>query len=294
MEAFRLSRLAERDAEDLREELMPLAPGGAVIEESVPPRDAAEADAAPEDERRFTLVLYALDSSDAATLAAELAGRGLGFDREDLGAVDWTEAWKERHPPVALGSRIIVLPPWIEIPAATERRPVVIEPGMAFGLGDAPSTRFSFELMEGALQPDDRVADLGCGSGLLAIAARLLGAGPVQACDVEETAVEAAILNAERNGIAVNDAESDPPFLLRAGSIEVLDGPFDLIVANIVWEIIEPLMPAMLLRLAHGGTLVIGGIRPRHLDAAVAGARSLGLHERDRREGADIAALLLG
>ncbi|MCB9833595.1 MAG: 50S ribosomal protein L11 methyltransferase [Planctomycetes bacterium] len=291
MHVFRLGGLTEGEAEARRRELLALATGGAVIEEKVPARDAAERDARPSDPRRFDLLLYALDDDEARALGRSLAARDIRHAQLDLGEVDWEEAWKERHPALDLGRALHVVPPWNEDETPTGRLRVVIEPGMAFGLGDADSTRFSYELLEAALTRGDRVADVGCGSGLLAIAARRLGAGRVEACDVEAAAAEATCANALRNAIALGEAE--PAFLVHQGSVETLDGPFDLIVANIVWEIIEPMLPALILRLAPAGRLVIGGIRPAHVPALLARAGALGLAEVERRVGQDIAAFLL-
>src|SRR3954467_11843127 len=119
---------------------------------------------------------------------------------------DWAERWKRFHVPILLGGRLYVRPPW-EQPAV---RPgvveVVIDPGQAFGTGTHPTTRLCLELM---LDLDRRgsFADLGCGSGVLAIAASKLGFSPVAAYDSDRAAVDATLVNARDNGVALNAIE---------------------------------------------------------------------------------------
>src|SRR3954451_20920293 len=115
---------------------------------------------------------------------------------------DWAERWKRFHRPVLIGGRIYVRPPWEEAavrPGVTE---IVIDPGQAFGTGTHPTTALCLELMLD-LKPRGSFADLGCGSGVLAIAAAKLGFEPVTACDAERQAIEATRANALANGVAL-------------------------------------------------------------------------------------------
>jgi ribosomal protein L11 methyltransferase len=116
-------------------------------------------------------------------------------------ADDWAERWKEFHEPVLVGDRVWVRPPW------AERREgaldLVIDPGQAFGTGAHPTTKLSLELMLD-LEPQGSFADLGCGSGVLAIAAAMLGFGPVTAVDNEPAALEATRANAAVNGVSLD------------------------------------------------------------------------------------------
>jgi ribosomal protein L11 methyltransferase len=119
-------------------------------------------------------------------------------------ADDWAERWKQFHEPVLIGDRVFVRPPWVEPrPGALD---IVIDPGQAFGTGAHPTTRLSVELML-ELEPKGSFADLGCGSGVLAIAAARLGFGPVTAVDNEETALEATQANAAANGVTLDRVE---------------------------------------------------------------------------------------
>ena len=119
-------------------------------------------------------------------------------------ADDWAERWKEFHEPVLVGDRVWVRPPW------AERREgaldLVIDPGQAFGTGAHPTTKLSLELMLD-LEPQGSFADLGCGSGVLAIAAAMLGFGPVTAVDNEPAALEATRANAAVNGVSLDRVE---------------------------------------------------------------------------------------
>src|SRR3954454_19254048 len=118
---------------------------------------------------------------------------------------DWSERWKRFHRPVLIGGKLYVRPPW-EAPAV---RPgvaeIVIDPGQAFGTGTHPTTALCLELLL-ELKPGGSFADLGCGSGVLAIAAAKLGFGPVTAVDAERQAVEATRANALANGVALGPA----------------------------------------------------------------------------------------
>jgi ribosomal protein L11 methyltransferase len=131
------------------------------------------------------------------------------------GPDDWEERWKRFHRPVLVGDRLYVRPPWEQPavrPGVTE---IVIDPGRAFGTGTHPTTRLSLELMLG-LRERGSFADLGCGSGVLAIAAAKLGFEPVVAVDSDRLAVEATLQNARDNGVwlervARHDLRREPP-----------------------------------------------------------------------------------
>jgi ribosomal protein L11 methyltransferase len=116
-------------------------------------------------------------------------------------ADDWAERWREFHEPVLIGDRVFVRPPWAEPRADT--LDLAIDPGQAFGTGAHATTRLSLELLL-TLEPGGSFADLGCGSGVLAIAAAKLGFAPVTAVDNEEAALEATLANAAANGVSLD------------------------------------------------------------------------------------------
>jgi ribosomal protein L11 methyltransferase len=119
-------------------------------------------------------------------------------------ADDWAERWKEFHEPVLVGDRLFVRPPWADPRPGT--LDLAIDPGQAFGTGAHATTRLSLELLL-SLEPGGSFADLGCGSGVLAIAAAKLGYAPVVAVDNEEAALEATRANAAANGVALDRVE---------------------------------------------------------------------------------------
>jgi ribosomal protein L11 methyltransferase len=150
---------------------------------------------------------------------------------------DWEERWKRYHVPVLVGGKLWVRPPWEEPavrPGVTE---VVIDPGRAFGTGTHPTTRLCLELMLG-LDARGSFADLGCGSGVLAIAASKLGWSPVRAYDSDRLAVEATLLNARANAVVLDAVER---FDLRSGAPPVAD----VVAANLMRPLLLSLTEAM-------------------------------------------------
>ena len=154
---------------------------------------------------------------DSVELAAFTDTTGADRLRDRFGRVEtepvapgWEDEWKRFHRPVQVGS-LWIGPPWEAVPEGVE--PVLIDPGRAFGTGAHPTTRLCVELLLGLERGS--VLDVGCGSGVLAIAASKLGFGPVTAIDVDEAAIDAAARNAEANGVEVDvrllDAASELP-----------------------------------------------------------------------------------
>ena len=119
---------------------------------------------------------------------------------------DWAERWKRFHVPVLVGGRLWVRPPWEQEAVRPGVHEIVIDPGQAFGTGTHPTTRLCLELML-ELEPGGSFADLGCGSGVLAIAAAKLGFDPVRAYDSDRAAVEATLRNARENGVVLESIE---------------------------------------------------------------------------------------
>jgi ribosomal protein L11 methyltransferase len=159
----------------------------------------------------------------------------IGFDvveAEDV-ADGWEDAWRQFHHGVVVGG-LWVGPPWEEHPAGTI--PVVIDPGRAFGTGAHPTTRLCLELLQ-AVEPTS-LLDIGCGSGVLSVAAAALGFSPVGAFDIDEVALEVTRANADANGVGVG--------------VDVLDElrPAELAVMNIALEVVEGLLPKVPVRRA--------------------------------------------
>jgi ribosomal protein L11 methyltransferase len=180
---------------------------------------------------------------------AEIAGARV-LVRGDEVPDDWAERWKRFHAPVLVGGRVYVRPPWEEPAVRPGVREVVIDPGQAFGTGAHPTTRMCLELLL-ELDAKGSFADLGCGSGVLAIAAAKLGFAPVDAYDADRGAVAATLANARDNGVALDrverlDLRSQPappagvvaanlmrPLLLRVAEI-IDDRPAVLIASGLL------------------------------------------------------------
>jgi ribosomal protein L11 methyltransferase len=136
---------------------------------------------------------------------AEVGGHRVQVRGEEV-PEDWDERWKRFHVPVLVGGTLYVRPPWEQPAVRPGVAEIVIDPGRAFGTGSHPTTRLCLELLL-ELDPSGSFADLGCGSGVLAIAAAKLGFGPVTAVDSDAAAIEATLANARDNGIVLDRAE---------------------------------------------------------------------------------------
>ncbi len=175
--------------------------------------------------------------------------------RTELGEVDWGAQWVTRVGVQRIG-RIAVAPPWMRDEIADAEIPIVIEPAMAFGTGEHETTRGVLALMQNLVEPGMLVADLGSGSGVLAIAAAKLGAGRVVAIEMDADAIGNAVENVERNGVAsrVTVLQGDAAALLP------LVAPVSLVLANIISSVIIELSPIISRALPSGGKAVISGI----------------------------------
>ncbi len=175
---------------------------------------------------------------------------------------NWAEAWREHFRPLAVGRRLLIAPPW-DVPRATDRLVLIIEPGRAFGTGHHGTTAGCLDLLERAVdgQPFESAIDLGTGSGILALAAARLGVGRVVAVDEDPDAIAAATANAELNGVA-RQVEC------RLGDAAALElAPAPLVLANLLTAAHLRMAPRYRRLLTAGGTLVLGGI----LDAEAGG-----------------------
>lgn len=203
---------------------------------------------------------------------------------------DWADAWKKHYHPTRIGKRIVVRPVWEE---ATDLKPddivVALDPGMAFGTGTHPTTQLCLASLDDLVQPGLSVLDLGCGSGILAIAAAKLGAGKILAVDNDPIAVEATIQNAEQNG-------TSDTIVAQEGSVEtVLTSArrFDILVANILARtIIEMCQQYPLGDLVRpGGIGIFSGIMIAQVADVEAALQKVGLTLTKVRQEGDWVAL---
>jgi ribosomal protein L11 methyltransferase len=188
-------------------------------------------------------------------LCDSLERAGASVRQTALGQVDWSTRWITRVGVQRVG-RIAVAPPWMRNDIADVEIPILIEPAMAFGTGEHETTRGVLALMQSLVEPGALVADLGAGSGVLAIAAAKLGAARVVAIEMDPDAIGNAMENVERNGVAsqVTVLEGDAAALLP------LVAPVSLVLANIISSVVIDLSPIMHRALPSGGRAVISGI----------------------------------
>jgi len=192
--------------------------------------------------------------------AAATAGIGRpGFELTSVADADWVRRSQAQFEPFS-ARRLWVGPSWSP-PPPSARAAVRIDPGLAFGTGSHPSTRLVLRFLEANVRGGERVLDYGCGSGILAIAAAALGAGRVDAVDIDPQAVRTCRANAAANAVAV-----------RAGLPEEIGaGRYDIVMANILSRPLILLAPALAARTGAGGRLVLSGILESQADE-VAGA----------------------
>ncbi|GAB4520195.1 MAG: 50S ribosomal protein L11 methyltransferase [Anaerolineae bacterium] len=198
---------------------------------------------------------------------------------------DWSEAWKANYHPIRIGQRTLVRPLWItDVEIRPDDIEIALDPGMAFGTGTHPTTQLCLEALESAVQPGQRVLDLGTGSGILAIAAAKLGAAQVLALDIEPFAIRATIENAAQNGVAEK-------ITAQQGSLDtVLTSArrFDLIVVNILARIIIAMCQDGLGQVVRpGGTALFSGLIDTQVDEVEAALRETGLTPTGRRQQGD-------
>lgn len=194
---------------------------------------------------------------------------------------DWNTRWREHYRPLELGERLLILPSWVEVPD-TDRLPVRIDPGMAFGTGTHPSTRLALLAIESSVTQGIRFADIGTGSGILSFAALRLGGGRADAVDSDPKAVELALANASLNGL-------EDQFHARQGSIEALSflnrerSGYEVVAANILAPVLMELLSSGLSDLVRsGGTIILSGILEEQSAEMEAAIHSSGLKVDDR------------
>lgn len=171
---------------------------------------------------------------------------------------DWATAWKRHFPVLRLGRRLVIRPTWRRHRPARDEVVVTLDPGMAFGTGLHPTTRLSLIALErvadaGAASTLGRVLDVGCGSGILSIAAAQLGAGRVLGLDIDPIAIEATVANVRRNHLSRR-------IRARRGSLPSREPAFDLVLANLVASVLIDLASALAAELRAGGRLIAAGI----------------------------------
>lgn len=262
-------------AEGLEARVDPTRP--ATVRAYVPARDRAIAEAAVVEAMEALGHLQAFGLRPIGELTTRLVHEA-----------DWAEAWKRHFPVLRLGRRLVIRPTWRRHRAALDDVVLALDPGMAFGTGLHPTTRLCLAAIEAladrGVLAGRRVLDVGCGSGILAIAAARLGAAEVLGVDTDPIAIEATAANAGRNGVTDR-------VLARLGSLPAAGGPREVVLANLIASLLVTLAGPLRDELLPGGTLLASGIfvdREPEVRAALGGH---GLAVCDRSAEGDWVAL---
>ncbi|MEX2425829.1 MAG: 50S ribosomal protein L11 methyltransferase [Thermomicrobiaceae bacterium] len=202
---------------------------------------------------------------------------------------DWANAWKEHFHVLRIGNRFVIRPTWREYAPEPDDLVIDLDPGMAFGTGHHPTTELCLRWMEDLPIEHARILDVGAGSGILSIAAVLMGVASVDAVEIDEVAARALRENLEMNGVSDRVSVSVGDF----GAIVRSNEPYDFVIANIISSILMRLSRPLAAAIAPGGKLLLSGVIDRHLEQVreVFGAEGLTILE-ERQQG-DWFALLL-
>ena len=262
------------EIEDLCAELDELGVSGAVIE------DEAEYAAFLENNRKYwdyvddellkswrglSRVKFYLEDSDGGRRELERLRSELP-DKTLLSASvrdeDWENNWKEFYKPVEIGKKLIIVPQWEQTPETEERIALRLDPGLIFGTGTHPTTKMCLEALENIVHGGETMLDLGCGSGILSIAALLLGVAYATGCDIDSKAPDVAMENAALNGIYSDRFEAVAGDILSDTALKESLGrqKYDIITANIVADVIIAVSKQAVSWLAQDGIFICSGI----------------------------------
>ena len=219
---------------------------------------------------RITFYLEAREAGFAKLGEVRIALEGLKKEGQDLGTLlmtletvedaDWENNWKQYYKPMEIGERLLVIPQWEEADPG-DRVALYLDPGLTFGTGAHATTRLCLTALEGLIRGGERVLDLGCGSGILSVAALRLGAGSALAVDIDDKCRTAARENAGLNGIGPERLDILVGNLLADETVAAkIGGGYDIVLANIVADVIIALAPRVRGLLNPGGIFLCSGI----------------------------------
>jgi len=291
--------VAGENAAAVAELLTELAPGGFSVEEPYVPLGPDEG-ARLEPWRPTLLRVYLARDDDLGSRRQRLE-RGLAalpfrvqVHERPVQEEDWAESWKQFFQVERAGRHVVIRPSWREYEPKPGDVVIELDPGMAFGTGQHPTTRLCLAALEDFLRAGTNVLDLGCGSGILAVAAVKLGGGQVWALDTEQIAVEATRANAGRNGVAER-------IHCARGSLgdawpheQPAQALFDLIVANISAGVLVALAAPLAAALRPDGAFVGSGIIAERLDEVLVATAAAGLWVEEIRADGDWRAVIAG
>ncbi|WP_426114981.1 50S ribosomal protein L11 methyltransferase [Massilia sp. PWRC2] len=214
------------------------------------------------------VALTDVDADQAAIVAQAASAIGLGvapaFSTRAVADEDWVRLTQSQFAPIHIGTNIWVVPSWHEAPDPSALI-LELDPGLAFGTGSHPTTRLCMEWLEVHAKPGHSVLDYGCGSGILAMVAKKMGAGAVTGVDIDPQAIVSARDNAERNNCAIDYYLPD-----EFAAATPAGATFDSVVANILSSPLKLMAPMLCGRVAPGGTLTLSGVLARQAEEVAA------------------------
>ena len=215
-------------------------------------------------------------SSIRAQLLEMQARGGMNFGsleetRRTIDGDDWIDVWKKHFRPIHVGARVVVVPAWIGYTKEADEVVVTLDSNMAFGTGEHETTKMCLEALQEVVREGDVVIDVGCGSGILGIAAAELGAKTCYLTDIDPVAVESAKHNALKNGVL------QKCIVAHSDLLEQSDVRGDVVLANITAEILVRLAPSIPKNLKEGGTLILSGVIADRLPLVKAAFAAQGL-----------------
>ena len=292
-------------AESVADVFARFAPNGVMTEQGVKYNDAEDA-GTPTGPITVRAYLEVNDQLEETRQKLEESLFYLGMIRplpapsyKQIADQNWMEAWKQYYKPILIGQRLLILPAWMDSPEPS-RIAIKIDPGMAFGTGTHPTTQLCLELMEAYINLSGlndltglQVIDVGCGSGILSIAALKLGAEKALGVDIDAESIVNSRENADTN-------EVGEELILGVGSVqEILDGKFEyekapLVVANILAPVIIRLFGAGMADLIEeNGSIILSGILQEQEHSVIEEGQAQGLKMNERRQLGDWVALTM-